>query len=127
MASSSALTLELKATVDGAVREFLDSGDVSEVVRRLQVSEPIPQYGVEVVKRIVYRAIDAPDNVRETLAGLLSSLQVWGSVPYSDIERAVSVLASRVADMKLDTTLLEDRFAALLAFLIQDDAISEGW
>jgi ACT domain-containing protein len=116
---------EAKLAVERATVEYLKSGEVDEVVRRLHAVRN-SKNAIEAVKVIVYRAIDAADPEREMLAGLLSSLRVRGIVSFKSIEAALQILFARVHDMKLDQPRLEEKFAALLTFLVQDDTISEG-
>lgn len=94
---------------------------------RISLSGATPrQQNIELVKSAVYLGLAGSDGQREVLCGLLSSLQVLAWIHWMDIEKGFRALLARVDDVALDYPAVERDLAAMLVYLVQDDAINEG-
>jgi hypothetical protein len=93
---------EYKLHLVNTLSEYIQSSDLTEVVRRLtdgRLSSPISDASeyikVEFVKRAVYMSMDRSEDVREMLMSLISSLEIRGILRHSHIEKALGVYTWR--------------------------------
>jgi hypothetical protein len=121
---------DVKASLDAILLEFLDSASVAETLLRLRelaaklrFSVPL---GTEVVKRAISMAADKPQAAQEMLAALVASLAVRGAVSSHDITAAADIILGRLADLQLDNPSAAQVVARFLAYLVQEDVLSEG-
>lgn len=112
------------------------SSDTAEVIARLaslrgshdaSSSAEDDGFAVEVVKRCIYLILDSTPRETETLTTLLSALELCGSISYADLQRGFAVMETRLADLALDHPRAGDILAGVLAWLVLDDAVDEGF
>jgi len=108
--------VELKGIVDGAVDEYMISGDMEEVKRSWTELET-PGYGHELVKRGIRASFDFADG-RDKIVTLLRYLMAEGNLPEEQVRRGIERVRESMEDIKLDVPAAEGKLHEIETSLI---------
>ena len=120
---------ELKEAVGMLVNEYFESGDLSEAVRCVQELEA-PHFNHEVVKRVVYRAVELANEKGEaamrTGLQLLKALMDIGALEHRQLTKGMLRAADGLKDLSLDVPDAPKRLLTLADWLTFEKLVPPG-
>jgi len=117
---------ELKGAVAMLVDEYFESGEVKEAVQCVQDLEA-PHFLHEVVKRVVYRAVEKGEAAMRMALQLIKALLAIGALEHMQLTKGMQRSVVGLADLSLDVPDAPERLRTLADWLAFENLVSPAF
>ncbi len=117
---------ELKESVAALVEEYYVEGELDEAVKAIQ-ELGVPHFGHEIIKKMVYRAVEKGEREMRMATALIKELQQTNAMDHMQLTKGFSRAVRGLQDLALDVPDAPDRLRTLADWLCFESLLSPAF